>query len=123
MATYINDINKMAAGVNQGKLTDERILGLKENSEIPNCVKCLVLEMGLKETIDELSSAQVIIDLLRSEMCVETEKSRRKYTNGICGDIHILHNFLLCSVLRTTSEQCSLSRTHCLCLTSKTALS
>jgi len=38
--------------------------------------------MRLKETIDELSSAQVIIDLLRSEMCVETEKSRRQYTNG-----------------------------------------
>ena len=26
-----------------------------------------------------------------------------------CGDIHILHNFLLCSVLRTTSEQRSLA--------------
>ena len=26
-----------------------------------------------------------------------------------CGDIHILHNFLLCSVLRSTSEQRSLS--------------
>lgn len=73
----------MVVGVNQGKLTDERILGLKGNSEIPSCVKCLVLEMRLKETIDELSSAQVIIDLLRSEMCVETEKSRRQYTNGI----------------------------------------
>jgi hypothetical protein len=69
--------------VNQGKLTDERILGLKGNSEIPSCVKCLVLEMRLKETIDELSSAQVIIDLLRSEMCIETEKLRRQYTNGI----------------------------------------
>ena len=28
---------------------------------------------------------------------------------GHCGDIHILHNFLLCSVLRSTSEQRSLS--------------
>jgi hypothetical protein len=38
--------------------------------------------MRLKETIDELSSAQVIIDLLRNEMSVETEKLRRQSTNG-----------------------------------------
>jgi len=73
----------MAAGVNHGQLTDERIFGLKENSEIPSCVKCSVLELRLKETIEELSSAQVIIDLLRSEMCIETENPRRQYTNGI----------------------------------------
>jgi hypothetical protein len=72
----------MAAGVNQGKLTDEKILAVEGNNEIPSCVKCLVWEMRLKETIDELSSAQVIIDLFRSEMCVETEKLRRQYTNG-----------------------------------------
>jgi cytoplasmic iron level regulating protein YaaA (DUF328/UPF0246 family) len=57
----------------------------KGNSDIQSCVKCLEWEKRLKEIIiDELSSAQVIIDLLSSEMCVETEKKTwRQYTNGV----------------------------------------
>ena len=62
---------KMAAGVTQGEPTEVKTLELKGIIEDPCCVECLVLETRLKETIDELSSAQVIIELLRSEVSVE----------------------------------------------------
>jgi hypothetical protein len=41
-----------------------------------------VLETRLKETIDELSSAQVIKELLRSEVSVEMEALRNQCDSG-----------------------------------------
>jgi hypothetical protein len=67
-------LGNMADGLEYSGSSSHILSKSKGNSDIQSCVKCLEWEMRLKEIIDELSSAQVITDLLRSEMCVETEK-------------------------------------------------
>jgi len=68
--------------VTQGKPTEVKTLELEGIIEDPCCVKCLVLETRLKETIDELSSAQVIIELLRSEVSVQMESLWNQCDSG-----------------------------------------
>ena len=72
----------MATEMTQGKPTEEKTLELGGIIEDPCCVKCLVLGTRLKETIDELSSAQVIKELLRSEVSVEVEALRNQCDSG-----------------------------------------
>lgn len=72
----------MAARKTQSQPTEEKTLELEGLIEDSCCVKCLVLETRLKKTIDELSSAQVIIEILRSEVNIEMESLRNQCDSG-----------------------------------------
>jgi lysophospholipase L1-like esterase len=48
-----------------------------------NCEKCLFLEVRLKEAVDELNSAQAILDLLMKDLIAETEVTRKQCDNVV----------------------------------------
>jgi hypothetical protein len=56
---------------------DERL------TEDPCCKKCFVFETRLKETLEELSSTQLIIQLLRNEVNVGMDLTRKQNGGGI----------------------------------------
>jgi hypothetical protein len=58
----------MAAAIDHGKRTEEKTAEGKRFTKDPCCKKCFVLETRLKETLEELSSAQLIKELLRNEL-------------------------------------------------------
>jgi len=66
----------------QSQPTEGKTLELEGFIEDSCCVKCLVLETRLKETMDELSSARVIIEILRSEVNIEMESLRNQCDSG-----------------------------------------
>jgi hypothetical protein len=73
----------MEAAIDHGKRTEEIIAEGERFTKDPCCKKCLVLETRLKETLEELSSAQLIIELLRNEVSVGTDLTRKQCDGGI----------------------------------------
>jgi hypothetical protein len=71
------------AVIDHGKRTEGIIAEGERLTEDPCCKKCFVLETRIKKTLQELSSAQLIIELLRNEVSVGTDLTRKQCDGGI----------------------------------------
>jgi hypothetical protein len=62
----------MAVAVTRSKSVECKSLDCERHTKYLNCVKCLYLELRLKETVDELNSARAILELFMKDLVAET---------------------------------------------------
>jgi len=66
----------MAASVVVSNCSSSRLANSLSVSEVPNCSKCVEAELQLKQVLEELNTAQLIIHMLKEET---TQDLRRGY--------------------------------------------
>ena len=98
----------MATATAQVDVTEDNKTDINSLTKDSCCIKCSELEIKLRETIDELSSARLIIDLLKSEVGSGTNQIG-KHCDGDCDRDTVKLNNIQCkstgmSSVRTKSS-------------------
>jgi hypothetical protein len=73
----------MAAAMDYEERTEQKIADFMRVTKDPSCKNCLDMEARLRETLEELSSAKLITELLRNEVSVGSELTGKQCVGGI----------------------------------------
>ena len=92
----------MATATVQVGVTEENITDINSLTKDSCCIKCFDLEIKLRETMDELSSARLIIELLKIEVGSRTNQIG-KHCDGDCDRDTVKLNNIQCKSTEMSS--------------------